>query len=404
MHLSNYILKSNNIKEEYIKEIEEIDEKTVYLHIQLPQTPHICPNCNNLTNKIKDYRCRKILFHSNSDANYYMLYNQRRYQCKHCKKAFSENATFARRYQRHTLPIIELIFKLCSKMFNFTTIAQQLNLSVTTTIRYFDMVNYPKPDKLPEVLSIDEFKGNAHGQKYQVILTDPNNGQIIDILPSRNTDDLKRYFFSFPKEIRKKVKFIVMDLSHQFRHIATSCFPKAKIVSDRYHVFRLVQWAMERVRKNEQNMLYPRHRMLKSNKRILTKNRENLSEAEIDKLIYIFQVSKNIHTAYRLKEIFNEIKKINTREKIEKHLDYWLDEVKNSGLEEFQSCLTTFTRWREAIILALIKPFSNGFTEGCNNKIKVLKRISYGIRNFKRFRNRILFINTNRSKHKKDAA
>lgn len=289
-------------------------------------------------------------------------------------------------------------------MFNFTTIAQQLNLSVTTTIRYFDMVNYPKPDKLPEVLSIDEFKGNAHGQKYQVILTDPNNGQIIDILPSRNTDDLKRYFFSFSKEIRKKVKFIVMDLSHQFRHIAISCFPKAKIVSDRYHVFRLVQWAMERVRKNEQNMLYPRHRMLKSNKRILTKNRENLSEAEIDKLIYIFQVSKNIHTAYRLKEIFNEIKKINTREKIEKHLDYWLDEVKNSGLEEFRSCLTTFTRWREAIILALIKPFSNGFTEGCNNKIKVLKRISYGIRNFKRFRNRILFINTNRSKHKKDAA
>ena len=32
----------------------------------------------------------------------------------------------------------------------------------------------------------------------------------------------------------------------------------------------------------------------------------------------------------------------------------------------------------------------NGFTEGCNNKIKVFKRNAYGYRNFKRFRNRIL--------------
>ncbi|MDD6490031.1 MAG: transposase, partial [Clostridia bacterium] len=35
---------------------------------------------------------------------------------------------------------------------------------------------------------------------------------------------------------------------------------------------------------------------------------------------------------------------------------------------------------------------TNGFTEGCNNKIKVLKRNAYGYRNFKRFRNRILHI------------
>ncbi|MCI7136110.1 MAG: transposase, partial [Clostridiales bacterium] len=35
-------------------------------------------------------------------------------------------------------------------------------------------------------------------------------------------------------------------------------------------------------------------------------------------------------------------------------------------------------------------PFTNGYTEGCNNKTKVLKRVCYGVRNFHRFRNRIL--------------
>ena len=40
----------------------------------------------------------------------------------------------------------------------------------------------------------------------------------------------------------------------------------------------------------------------------------------------------------------------------------------------------------------LLLPSSNGYTEGCNNKIKVLKRISYGLRHFGRFRTRILLL------------
>ena len=39
-------------------------------------------------------------------------------------------------------------------------------------------------------------------------------------------------------------------------------------------------------------------------------------------------------------------------------------------------------------------PYTNGFTEGCNNKIKVLKRNAFGYQNFTRFRKRILFMFT----------
>ncbi|MBP9517660.1 MAG: transposase [Veillonella sp.] len=74
----------------------------------------------------------------------------------------------------------------------------------------------------------------------------------------------------------------------------------------------------------------------------------------------------------------------------------WLDIVRTANIPEFSSVLKTFTSWREEIINALIYPYSNGFTEGCNNKIKVLKRVSYGIRNFRRFRTRILFLNAER--------
>ncbi len=44
-----------------------------------------------------------------------------------------------------------------------------------------------------------------------------------------------------------------MDMSIQFKRIMDALFPHAHIICDRYHVCRLVDWAVERVRKREQH-------------------------------------------------------------------------------------------------------------------------------------------------------
>ena len=59
-------------------------------------------------------------------------------------------------------------------------------------------------------------------------------------------------------------------------------------------------------------------------------------------------------------------------------------------IPEFDSCLTMLKNWEPYILNAFDCPYSNGFTEGCNNKTKVLKRICFGVRSFPTFRNRIL--------------
>lgn len=59
---------------------------------------------------------------------------------------------------------------------------------------------------------------------------------------------------------------------------------------------------------------------------------------------------------------------------------------------EYYECSNTLINWQTEILNTFDYPYSNGFTEGCNNKIKVLKRNAYGYRNFKRFRNRIMHI------------
>ncbi len=67
---------------------------------------------------------------------------------------------------------------------SFTSVGRQCNLSVSTVMRIFDIVSYPKP-KLPKAISIDEFKGDTGKNKYQCIITDPLNKKVLDILPTR---------------------------------------------------------------------------------------------------------------------------------------------------------------------------------------------------------------------------
>lgn len=70
----------------------------------------------------------------------------------------------------------------------------------------------------------------------------------------------------------------------------------------------------------------------------------------------------------------------------------WIKYAGSVGIKEFESCINTFRNWNKEILNAFKYGYTNGKTEGYNSKIKVLKRISYGLRNFNRFRNRILHI------------
>lgn len=131
-------------------------------------------------------------------------------------------------------------------------IARKHNISTSTALRYFSLVSYGCK-ALPEVLSMDEFKGDAGGEKYQLILTDTKNRKVLDILPNRKKADLIRYFMKFKN--RREVKYVVIDMNPNFREVAEICFPQATIVIDRYHVTRQAVWALERVRKAEQKRL-----------------------------------------------------------------------------------------------------------------------------------------------------
>ena len=316
---------------------------------------------------------------------------KRRYRCN-CGKRFFEKNTFLPRYYRVTSRLFTEIIFAFKKVVSAKEIGCRFNVSDVTAMRYFNYFN-KRLTKLPEIISLDEFKGNSAGQKYNSIIVDPKEKVVLDVLPNRFESDLIKYFSQFSN--KTEVKYFVCDMNTHFREVAKTCFPQATIVADKYHVIRPVYWAMEKVRKNEQNKLPKQHRIyFKKSRNLLMKRMEKLTPEEMDRLALMFKIAPRLADAYRVKNDFLTVIRSKSASEGKLKLVDWLYSVEVMDLSEFHDCTKAYHNWFQEIINSMDVPWTNGYIEGCNNKTKVLKRVSYGMRNFNNFRKRILFCNS----------
>lgn len=372
-----------------ITNVEETNQKLL-IYAQLEIKEHKCPLCGNKTKTIHDYRTQIIKDIPAFGKSVNIIFRKRRYKCNHCNKRFIESTSFLPKYHRMTN---RLAFYVIDKLRNersFTSVAREVDLSVSTVIRIFDVVSYPKA-KLSAALSIDEFKGNTSGEKYQCILTDPVNKVVLDILPERYERYLCKYFKSIPINEREKIRYFVSDMWKPYSNSSDVWFKNATKIVDKYHWTRQVMWAFENVRKEEQKKLGSRLRKyFKRSKSLLTKRNSKLSSEQREQVNVMLYYSVNISRAYWYKEEFLKILDTTDSQAAKNALDEWLENASVCGIPQIEKCVVTLRNWYSGIVNSLASPITNGFTEGCNNKIKVLKRNAYGYRNFKRFRNRIL--------------
>ena len=389
MLMKDYTAKLLNLEDVIITKAENISSQ-LHIHIELPRKKHICPECGSATDRVHDYRMQTIKDIPLARDTFLHL-RKRRYRCS-CGKRFFETNSFLPRYYRVTSRLVAQIIQEFRKIVPASEIGCRFNVSAVTAMRYFNCFNQ-RVKELPEVLSLDEFKGNSGGQRYNSIIVDPQEKKVLDILPNRYENDLIKYFSQFPS--KTKVKYFVCDMNPHFRNIAGICFPNATVVADRYHVIRQVYWAMERVRKNEQNKLPDRHRKyFKKSRFLLMKPIEKLTDQQMNQLALMFEIAPRLADAYRIKNEFLTVIRSDSSDKGKKRLADWLFSVEAMDLPEFKDCTRAYHNWFQEILNSMDVPWSNGYIEGCNNKTKVLKRVCFGMRNFANFRKRILFCNT----------
>ena len=179
-------------------------------------------------------------------------------------------------------------------------------------------------------------------------------------------------------------------MNKAYRDLAKEYFPKAVLVVDKFHVVRYVAWALEKVRKRIQKQLHPSKRnYYKRSRNILLTHQAKLCEESLQALEVILSQSQILVIAYHLKELFYAFIASKSRSEAIPRLKPFLLAAQTSQLKEFHVCLTMLGKWSDYILNSFDFPYTNDYTEGTNNAIKVIKRNAFGYRNFDNFRNRI---------------
>lgn len=366
------------------------EQKFIYIDVETKVKECICPSCKCPTSKIHDYRKQTIKHIMIGNRQSILKLKKRRYLCKHCGKKFYESYSFLTKYYRSSNNVVLNVLDSFYRQLSFKEIGKSNGLTSQTIIRYLKFQKlFFNVYELPSVIGIDEFRGNAGGKKFQLIITDLINNKIIDILPAKNTAQLTWYFSRIKN--KEQVKYVIMDMCNEFKKAVKDSLKNATIVADKFHYTRLICWGLENVRKKVQKNLSKEDRIFfKRSKNILLKDSQKLSIEESLQLERMLNYSEDLKWAYSIKEGLYEINRETDYETKIKLFNEWIIYAENCQMSEFRAHLNTFHRWSKYIKNSFKTNLTNGITEGFNNKIKVIKRIAYGFRNFENFRLRIL--------------
>jgi len=391
---SNCIKNLLNLKGVILKSIKNL-ENNVEIHIELPVKEHSCPCCGTKTTKVHDYYTQPITDIPIQFKPTKIIYKKRRYECPNCHKSFYEDNSIVNKYARKTTRLAGYIVNELRNLDSISNISKKTNVDpgyISRMLPYLAVTN----THLPRVLCIDEFKGNAGDYKYQVALIDGETHDVVDILECRHKHALCEYFKKFPKEQLNNVKYFVTDLWETYKDISFTYFRKAKILADHFHWARYACNALDKIRIEVQsNLPKDERKYFKHSRYLLLSRLCNIKEERYDELNnMLINYSENLRIAYREKEeLLNILHSTDSSDIKIKNLSEWIKRNLESDIPQLKECAKTYQHWYIEIKNSLEVPYSNGATEGFNNKIKVLKRVCFGIRNFTNFKARIMLLN-----------
>ena len=297
---------------------------------------------------------------------------------------------------------------------SFKYIAQKNRVSITFVENEMLDIISGIPEhviNLPTVISFDEFKADTRAGKYAFVLNDPIHRRVLDILPNRKKECLIQYF-SYCKN-RHSVEFVISDMYEPYLLVTQIMFPKAKYVVDRFHYITYIMDALDRIRIRQQKLYSEKSReykLLKNKKNVSLlrkysndidwwtytrryKNKHYVEILKIDLKRELLNINSDLHDAYILKEMFLDLVNYSDYDHAEEEIKSWIEMVYDYNIPEMVEAANTIKNWLPYIVNSFIdERFSNGFTEGLNNKIKVIKRVAFGYKNFEFLRLRILYI------------
>jgi len=315
----------------------------------------------------------------------------RRFECSDCRhRPWETSETFGERVKwtdRLYTQVRQEYLQGCP----CSALARRYGLSERTVFRWtFERSRGGRPRKLGRALGIDEY-ARRKGHCYNTLIVDLDKGRPIATIKGRRAEDVIAWFHSRPQDERDRVEVVVLDMSKSFFAAVKEVLGDRVQVIDRFHVVQQAVDALDGVLRSVQKQLGPEEAkdLKKLRKRWLT----SANQLDVDALIARYEwrcrfpeLRETIDWVQDLRRWFDRRYEKPAREALLK----LIERAGQSVQEPLQRIAGTLTRWFNPIVRYIRNRYTNGMTEGFNNKVKLIQRMAYGLRNEHNRRKRIL--------------
>ena len=333
-----------------------------------------------------DRKTRQARDLSCGDTLVYIEFEVRRINCRDCGKVKRERLAFLSDNPLYTKRFGFVVGRRC-RAASVRDVAREFHLDWHTVKeldkRYMQAQLDRAGKPAPKVIGIDEISIRK-GHTYRIVVSDLVRGRPIWFGgQDRSEASMQQFFEALGKKKSEGIRLAVMDMWKPFGNATTKATPRAAILFDKFHIMRHLGDALDQVRRSEYARLQGNdRRFIKGQKYTLLSRKENLSSDGRQSLKTLLVANKRLNTAYVLKESFGQLWSYER----EGWAATFLRELERRAQMATAQAIRKFAQMIERHwdgIAAYCKPenkVSLGFVEGLNNKIRVIQRRAYGLR------------------------
>lgn len=367
--------------------------KVVNVHIDYSKgSKFCCSQCGDFC-PVHDSVIRRIRHLDLFEYQCYLNIRMPRVKCKNDGVKTIRSTKLFREGSHYTFLFEDKVMRLCQQM-SMTAISKELNEPDNNLWRVFKF--YASKGKEERInlettsrIAVDE-TAVKRGHNYVTVFTDIDSGDVILVLEGRKKEVFKKFYgWLFDKGGHpKNIDLFSMYMSVSYKAGRKEYFPNSEEVYDRFHIKKLLNEAVDLVRRKEVREIDT----LKNTKYLWLKNERNLKEKEKIQLADFIEKDACLTAkAYQFKQSFDQLWKIQ-KHAIVPYISEWMEQVKKTTMESMKDFVSSVENNFNGIMMSFKTSITNAIAEGINSKIQLARNKARGFRNLDNFMSMIYFI------------
>ncbi len=390
------------------QQIYSIDESYILFDATYDIECDTCPNCGQLSHSVKEY---KNIYPVIGEINGKIIIAKIKKRSFRCNNDNCASVTFIQsidqitKRHRFSKLLNTAIVESLSATVSYKYLASRFSTTITTIQRLIDRLVIERKSKATvKNIMVDETRllnrySRTHGI-YQFFIYDADTEVLLDIIEDRSYSKVLKYFESYFS--KGSLSTITMDMWLPYKNAMNTVDSNTNVIIDKFHFVRYIMNSFDNIRlqimneaKYKSGVNSPEYKLLKSklNVRNLRKHPDKLKDGMYTEICNLLEQYPTLYLAYKYKNDFLQaIKAINSSSSFRLFIQMYMREVMKLNTKCFDDSISVFSNWEKEIANSFDFNYTNAYVEGTNQKVKLMKRISYGYTNLNRTKKRLMLI------------